>query len=63
MAIIAKYVFDRDIDTLPTFNSSFTYTYSDIENSDKTITRTIESNSVPTSISFANCSGLLELEK
>ena len=59
--IIAKYIFNSETDTLPTFNSGFTYTSSDVNNGDGTITRTIESDSSPTSITFTDCRQLLEV--
>ena len=59
--IIAEYKFNSGIDTLPTFNSEFTYTYIDADNSDGTITRTIFSDSSPTSISFSNKTGLVSV--
>ena len=40
MHIIAEYVFTKSVDTLPTFNSGYTYTYTDVDNGDETITRT-----------------------
>lgn len=56
---IAQYKFNSSTDTLPTFNSDFTYTYTDIDNGDGTITRTITSDSSPSSISFSNKTGLV----
>ena len=53
--IIAKYKFNPSTysNLLPEFNSAFTnYTTSDVNNGDGTITRTIESNSLPTRIKF-----------
>ena len=53
--IIAKYKFNPSIysNLLPEFNSAFTsYTKSDVNNGDGTITRTIESTSLPTRIKF-----------
>ena len=53
--IVAKYKFNPNTyaNYLPEFNSEFTdYTKSDVNNSDGTITRTIESNSLPTLMSF-----------
>ena len=51
---IAEYKFYSSTDTLPTFNSGFEYTHTDIDNGDGTITRTIESDSLPTKINFYN---------
>ena len=53
--IIVKYKFNPSIysNLLPEFNSAFTsYTKSDVNNGDGTITRTIESTSLPTRIKF-----------
>ena len=53
--IVVKYKFNPNTyaDLLPTFNSGYTsYTKSDVTNDDGTITRTIESNSLPTIIKF-----------
>ncbi len=61
MGVIARYRFNSGIDTLPTFNSGFVYTQADVNNGDNTITRTIESDALPTSISFSNQEGLLEV--
>ena len=58
---IAKYTFNSNIDTLPTFNSGFIYTYTDVNNGDGTITRTITSDSGPSSISFGDKTGLVSL--
>ena len=58
---IAIYTFNRNTDTLPSFNDGYVYTYTDIDNGDGTITRTIVSDSRPTSISFTNKKGLLSL--
>lgn len=58
---IAIYTFNSSTDTLPTFNSGFAYTYTDVDNGDSTITRTITSDSLPTSISFRNKTGLISL--
>ena len=46
---------------MPTFNSEFTYTYNDVVNNDGTTIRVIESDTLPTQISFMGCTGLLEL--
>lgn len=59
--IIAKYKFNSTIDTLPTFNSGYNYSYSDIDNEDGTITRTITGDTSPTTLNFRNCDGLLEV--
>ena len=58
---IAIYKFNSSTDTLPTFNDGYTYTTSDVDNGDGTITRTITSNTLPTSISFAYKTGLVSL--
>ena len=53
--IVAKYKFNPNTyaNLLPEFNSEFTdYTTSDVNNEDGTITRTIESESLPTSMRF-----------
>ena len=53
--IVAKYKFNPNTydNLLPKFNSEFTdYTTSDVNNDDGTITRTIESDSLPTSMQF-----------
>ena len=60
--LIAKYTFNSSTDTLPTFNSGYTYTYTDVDNGDNTITRTIISDTLPTSISFSGKTGLVSLE-
>ena len=55
--IVVKYKFNPSTyaNLLPDFNSEFTeYTKSDTTNSDGTITRTIESNSLPTRMRFGN---------
>ena len=61
MITIAKYKFNSSIDTLPVFNDDYVYTFSDIDNGDNTTIRTIESDYLPSKISFNNCKGLLEL--
>lgn len=52
--IVAKYKFNPSTyaDLLPEFNSGFSYTKSDVTNSDGTITRTINSDSLPTLMTF-----------
>jgi surface protein len=57
--LVATYIFNSSTDTLPTFNSEFTYVYTDIDNGDGTITRTITSDSSPSSISFSDKTGLV----
>ena len=52
MANIAIYTFNSGDNVLPTFNSDFVYNYTDINNSDGTITRTITSNTLPTLMRF-----------
>lgn len=61
--IIAKYKFTTSIDTLPTFNTDYTYTVSDTVNEDGTTTRTIinEDDTAPTSMRFTSGTGLLEV--
>ena len=58
---IAIYTFNSSIDTLPRFNDGYSYTYTDVDNGDGTITRTIVSDSSPTSISFREKAGLVSL--
>ena len=59
---IAKYKFNSSINTLfSEVNDGFTYTHTDIDNGDGTITRTIYSNQLPTIIRFEDCEGLLEV--
>ena len=58
---IAEYKFNSDTDTLPTFNSGFTYEYADVDNGNGTITRTIASDSLPSSINFIGKTGLVSL--
>ena len=59
---IAEYIFNSGTDTLPTFNSGFTYEYTNINNGDGTMTRTIKSGTgLPTSISFSGKTGLVSL--
>ena len=62
MANIAIYTFNSGTDTLPTFNEGYTYTYTDVDNGDGTITRTIVGDSSPTSISFKDCTALIRVE-
>ena len=59
--IITKYKFTTSIDTVPKFNTGYSYNIEDINNNDSTTTRTITSETLPTSISFASCTGLLEV--
>ena len=62
--IIAKYKFDATIDTMPTFNEDYSLdsmSVYDTDNGDGTITRSLDSSVKPTSISFAGCTGLLEV--
>ena len=59
---IAEYKFDATIDTMPTFNEGYSPgSVYDYDNGDGTITRIIVSGVKPTSISFAGCTGLLEV--
>ena len=61
MANIAIYKFNDGTDTLPLFESSYTYSYTDESNGDGTITRTITSDTAPTSISFKDLEGLVSV--
>ena len=59
MSVIASYKFDSTVcaDFTPEFNSEFTsdlYTITDVDNGDGTTTRTIESDSLPTSMRFGS---------
>jgi surface protein len=59
---IAQYKFDATIDTMPTFNEDYSPgSVYDYDNGDGTITRIIVSGVKPTTISFAGCTGLLEV--
>ena len=49
---IAEYTFNNGDNVLPTFNSGYTYDYTDVDNGDGTITRTITSDILPTRIKF-----------
>ena len=60
-SIVAKYRFTSTTDTLPNFNSGYVYTVSDEDNGNGTTTRTIYSETAPTSISFYNRTDLLEV--
>ena len=59
---ICIYSFDSSIDTLPVFNDGYEYRYTDVTNSDGTITRTIFSDIEPTIINFKDCTGLKTLD-
>ena len=60
--VVAIYTFNSGTDTLPAFNSGgYTYDYTDVDNGDGTTTRTITSDSLPTSISFSGKTGLVNL--
>ena len=61
MANIAIYKFNDGTNTLPLFESSYTYSYTDESNGDGTITRTITSDTLPTSISFKDLEGLVSV--
>ena len=63
--IVAKYKFNPNTysDYLPVFNSGFTYTKSDVTNSDGTITRTIESSSLPTFMRFGETTDATDRSK
>ena len=55
MAIVVKYRFNPQTyeNLLPQFNSGYTsYTVSDVTNHDGTITRTIESSTLPTLMNY-----------
>lgn len=58
---IAEYKFTSTIDTLPTFPQEYTYTTTDTDNGDGTITRIIDSDTAPVSVSFNGKKGLLEV--
>lgn len=58
---VLKYVHTTGVSTVPTFNSGFTYTTTSTDNGDGTTTTGILSDSSPTTISFANLTGLLEV--
>ena len=60
---IAIYTFHSSMDALPTFNSDYVYSYTDVDNGDNTKTRTITSDTLPTSISFNGRSGLISISK
>ena len=59
--IVAKYKFNPSTyaDLLPKFNNggNYAYTKSDVTNSDGTITRTIESDTLPSYVVFGNVGG------
>lgn len=59
--VILRYKFNTSTKTLPTFNSGFTYITTDIVNNDSTTTRVIESDMVPTVMSFQAKNGLREI--
>ena len=58
---VVKYIHTTGVSTVPTFNSGFTYTTTSTDNGDGTTTTGILSDSSPTTISFANLTGLLEV--
>ena len=58
---VVKYIHTTGVSTVPTFNSEFTYTTTSTDNGDGTTTTGILSDSLPTTISFANLTGLLEV--
>lgn len=58
---ILKYIHTTGVSTVPTFNSGFTFTTTSKDNGDGTTTTGIASDSLPTTISFANLTGLLEV--
>ena len=61
--IVAKYKFNPNTyaNLLPVFNSGYTdYTTSDVSNSDGTITRTIESNTLPTFMRFGEITSVTD---
>ena len=62
--IVVKYKFNPNTyaNLLPVFNSEFTsYTKFDTTNSDGTITRTIESTSLPTRMRFGDTSSVTDM--
>ena len=59
---IAVYTFNNSNASLfPSFNSGYTYEYTDVDNGDGTTTRTITNDSLPTYISFSEQSKLVSL--
>lgn len=63
MNIIAKYTFNSSIeDTFPVIQVGYTYEYTDVDNGDGTITRTITSYTVPEFMKFTDKKGLLSLD-
>ena len=56
-----KYKFTTGVQTLPTLNSDCTYEIIDKDNGDGTTTRGLRTNTLPSTVSFANCTGLLEI--
>jgi surface protein len=57
---IARYMFNTATDTLPTFNSGYSYTCEDEVSGSATI-RKIMATTPPTSISFQGCTGLTQV--
>ena len=62
MANIAIYTFNSDTDTLPTFNTGYEYSYTDVINNDGTTTRTVTSDNLPTTLRFENLIGLISVD-
>ena len=58
----AKYTFNSSTDTVPTFDSGYSYTTNDTINEDGTTTREIKSGSLPIRISFYAKKGLKTVE-
>lgn len=60
--LVAKYTFRTANDTLPNFNTGYTYETIDVVNDDDTTTREIWSNKLPTTINFNSKNSLLSVE-
>lgn len=61
--VTVRYKFNTSTATMPTFNEGFNYKKTDIVNSDSTTTRVIESDEIPTKISFQAKKGLTEVTR
>ena len=61
--VTVRYKFNTSTATIPTFNDGFNYKKTDIVNSDGTTTRVIESDEIPTRISFQAKRGLTEVTR
>jgi surface protein len=59
---IAIYTFRSDVDTLPDFDAWYTYEYTDVDNGNGTITRTIGAETYPLSMSFYQKTALRSVE-